>query len=170
MTVPLYDPTNVGNAPGAGPLRSGGQPAATNLMAQSPQNLPSTLSKAAAAQVEELEMVRDLAGGPKRVREAGPRYLPTAPGEDPSNYAMRLRRSVFFNMFRTAVDGLVGFVFRKDPILSDDVPTPIAEHWENLDLAGTHGDVFARDLLLDAMTAGHAAIQLVAVALVRPWK
>ena len=158
MTAPIYDPTNVGNRPGDGPLRSGGVAPSRDLTPQAAQHLPSTMSKAASAMVEELELVRDVAGGPKRVRDAGPKYLPKAPGEDAENYRARLMRSVFFSMYQTAVDGLTGFVFRKDPVLGEDVPTPMVEHWENIDLAGTHGDVFLRDLMADAMVAGHAAI------------
>jgi len=103
-------------------------------------------------------VVRDLFAGNERVKDKGSTYLPKAPGEDPQNYGTRLQRSVFFNVFRHTIEGLAGFVFRKDPVLSEDVPPAIAEAWENIDLAGTHGDVFARDLLVDGLTAGHAAI------------
>lgn len=153
MTAPAY--TQGGNRPGDGPLRDNG---VGGTMAAATGNLPSTMSKAASAQRPALELVRDLWSGPERIRDAGPAYLPQAPGEDPSNYRTRLARSVFFNFFATAIEGLVGFVFMKTPVLGDDVPAAIVPHWENIDLAGTHGDVFARDLLQDAMIAGHAAI------------
>lgn len=156
MALPTYDPTNVGNQPGDGPLRAGGGPPTSPIL--SARDLPSTKSKAAQQQDGPLEMARDLWAGPERVREQGPKYLPKAPGETAEAYRERLERSVYFNMFGAAVEGLVGFVFRKDPELGDDVPTVIADQWENLDLAGTHGDVFLRDLLQDAMIAGHAAI------------
>lgn len=157
MALPTYDPTNVGNAPGNGPLRAGGTSPSSPVL--SPADLPSTKSKAAAKQEAALEIARDLWEGPEKVRDQGPKYLPKAPGEEPAAYSERLTRSVFFNMFAAAIEGLVGFVFRKDPELGDDVPPVIAEtHWENIDLAGTHGDVFLRDLLQDAMIAGHAAI------------
>jgi len=161
MTAPSYDPTNYGNRPGDGPLRIGG------VSAERPRDerdLPSTPSPCARAQAPAVALIRDVLGGTQRIRAAGPTYLPQAPGEDPRNYAIRLNRSVFFNAFKQAVEGLVGFVFQKDPVLGNDVPVQIrgsdtdVGHWENIDLAGTHGDVFCRERLQDALATGHNAI------------
>lgn len=130
----LADPTDFGNQPGDGPLRVGGesQPSLPNR----DQDLPSTLSPRAQAQRPALQMVRDLWGGNETVKAAGTTYLPQAPGEEHNNYHERLSRSVFFNVFRQTVVGLVGLIFRKDPVLGEDVPPQISEHWENIDLAG----------------------------------
>jgi len=155
----LSDPTNFGNKPGDGPLRPGGRSASGIL---TDTDLPSTRSPLSAAQIGATDLMRDLAGGTEAVRAAGQTYLPKAPGEKPGFYANRLARSVFFNAVERTVQGLTGLVFRKDPVLSDDpeggVPEQIVEHWENIDLEGTHGDVFCRDLLADALLVGHAAI------------
>lgn len=153
----LADPTDYGNKPGDGPLRPGGVPGTP----AKDVDLPSTLSKAAEAQVGAVVLCRDLMGGTDKFRERSTVYLPKAPGEDAQNYAVRLRRSVLHNYFRRTVEGLVGLIFRKDPVLGDDVPPAIrgeSGHWENIDNAGTHGDVFAADLAQDALIAGHAAI------------
>lgn len=154
-TLPTTDVTDHGNKPGEGPLRPGGQPGQPS---QDEQNLPSTMSPIRKAQEPALTMVRDLEGGAERVRDKGRTYLPQNPGEDGENYANRLNRSVFFNAFGETVEGLTGLVFYKDPVLSGDVPDETKAHWENIDLAGTHGDVFAAELFQDAFTAGHAAI------------
>ena len=103
MALPTYDPTNVGNAPGDGPLRAGGGSPTSPVL--SARDLPSTKSKAASKQEPALELVRDLWGGHERVHEAGPKYLPKAPGEEAGAYNERLNRSVFFNMFGTAIEG-----------------------------------------------------------------
>ncbi|KKK94759.1 hypothetical protein LCGC14_2679630, partial [marine sediment metagenome] len=121
-------------------------------------NLPSTRSPASSAQVPQTTLTRDLSDGQEVVTGSGQRYLPRAPGEDEANYNDRLHRSVFFNAFGRTVEGLTGLIFRKDPKLSEDVPEQIVDAWENVDLAGTHGDVFLRDLEADALTVGHAAI------------
>jgi hypothetical protein len=154
-----------GNAPGMGPLRQGGVPAPDGLMqSNSESNLPSTKSKAAKSQESDLQLVRDLAAGPSRVKDQGPLYLPKAPREEDENYRTRLQRSVFFNYFGHTARGLTGFVFRKDPVLGDDVPVAIkgtdteGGQWENIDNTGTHGDVFIRERFYDAMIAGHGAI------------
>jgi hypothetical protein len=154
--VMLPDPTDYGNKPGDGPLRPGGQ--SLDGLPQTQADLPSTPSPAAQKQAHDVGIVRDLWGGTSKIRERSTVYLPKAPGEDPQNYASRLTRSVFFNAYRRTVEGLTGLVFRKDPVLSDDVPPQIAEHWENIDNAGTHGDVFAREQLQDALQAGHNLI------------
>jgi hypothetical protein len=148
--------TDYGNAPGDGPLRQGGQSQAATPSSE--DNLPSTLSPAAQRQQPALALVRDLSGGTETVRAAGQAYLPRAPGEDGQNYSSRLNRSVFLNAFGHTVEGLTGFVFSKDPVLGEDVPPAIEEHWENIDLTGNHGDVFCRELLQDALTTGHVAI------------
>jgi hypothetical protein len=149
--------SDYGNAPGQGPLRLGGVPAPQGT-SEEEKNLPSTMSKSAKAQAESLQMMRDLEGGPARVKACGPAYLPQAPGEKPQEYKIRLQRSVFHNYFGRTAKGLVGFIFRKPPELGEDVPKRIVDHWENIDNAGTHGEVFARELEQDAMVAGHNAI------------
>lgn len=164
--LPTTDPLDVGNAPGAGPLRAGGQGLPESLLAE--HDLPSTPCHAAKCQWPALKIVRDLAAGNERLQEEGPTYLPKAPGEDMANYRVRLARATLFNAFLNTVRGLVGFMFRNPPALmmeetaegqpAPEVPPILAQHWENIDLAGTHGEVFARELATDAMVAGHAAV------------
>jgi hypothetical protein len=156
-SLPTYDPTSQANAPGQGPLRVGGT-APKSIAVGGPGDLPSTLSAAASRQVADVELVRDLWGGTRRMRDAGPKYLPQSPGEKGQHYAARLAKAVLFNAFRRTVSGLTGFVFSKDPKLGEDVPAPIKAHWENIDNAGTHGDVFLREQLQDALQTGHNAI------------
>lgn len=167
---PTYDPTNTGNKPGDGPLRAGGvsQPAGPT-----PENdRPDKPTEAVKAQAPDVAMMRDLWAGNTRIHERGTTYLPQAPGEATPQYLIRLARAVFFNVTRNTINGLVGYVFRCDPELGDDVPVVISGreadaeagtaavegHWENVDNAGTHGDVWIRERFTDAMLDGHAAI------------
>lgn len=144
-----------GNPPDSGPLREGGVP---GKIASRDEDRPDIPSKAARAQQHAVEVCRDLWGGNERVKAATQKYLPQGAGEDDRDYANRLKRSFLFNAYRRSVEGLAGLVFQRDPELGDDVPPPIVEHWENIDLCGTHGDVFARDRLQDALNDGHCAI------------
>lgn len=155
MQTPKYDPTNFGNAPGDGPLRVGGQ---NHTQIPGDENLPSTKCLAAKRQAPALTLVRDLSAGNERIKDEGETYLPRAPRERSVDYAVRLKRATLYNVFRNTIQGLTGFVFRVPPKLGEDVSPQMQKDWENIDLAGTHGDVFARDLMADAMTAGHAAI------------
>src|SRR5690242_6114369 len=163
MTVPAYpnastyDPGAFGNPQGIGALRPNAVSVSADPSAEN-GTLPSQMSACVKGQMPALQVVRDLAAGNARVRARGETYLPKAPLEAYANYNDRLSRSVFTNLFGYTVKGLIGQIFRKDPILSTDVPAPIQTQWENIDLCGTHGDVFVRDLAADAETAGHAAI------------
>jgi len=158
IQIPVGDPLDYGNRPGDGPLRQFGQAPPRTMAVDNPRDLPSTPSPSAAAQLKVVAMIRDVQGGTRRLHEKGPTYLPQAPGEGSKNYLIRLHRSVLFNVFTHTLQALAGFVFRKDPKMGDDVPAVIQEHAENIDNAGTHIDVFARDLLADALATGHCAI------------
>lgn len=160
---PTYDVTDQGNMPGDGALRVGGQ--TIPGMPSADADRPDTLSPAAKKQVETLCLSRDCFEGNAKIKAEETKYLPRAQGENPRNYAVRLSRSVYYNVFGRTVDGLVGQVFRREPKLSDDTPAAIkgdekgkGGHWENIDNAGTSGDAFLREILQDALTAGHAAI------------
>lgn len=151
------NPKNVGNLPGSGqPLRAGGK--SVESLAQPDENLPSTWSKCAKAQQPGLRVMRDTTAGPECIRKCGTAYLPQDPGESSQAYNDRLARSVFFNVTGETVAGLTGFVFAKDPKIGDDVPPLIVQHMENIDNAGTHFDVFAREQFADVLTAGHNGI------------
>ena len=108
--------------------------------------------------VAEVTVVRDVAAGIKRIRDKGTEYLPKHPKERQADYQTRLDQSVLFNATERTIEGLAGMVFRVDPVLSEDVPPAIAEHMENIDNAGSHIDVFSRDLFEDALASGHAGI------------
>jgi hypothetical protein len=155
-TRPTYDPTNIGNPPGQGPLRAGGQ--SIPAIPQTEQDRPSKPSKAAERQAPALNLVRDLWAGNRRLHDKGPVYLPQSPGEEAPNYAVRLARAVFVNVFRKTIEGLCGYMYRADPDLGEDVPPAILAHWENIDNAGLHGDVFVRERTIDAGCAGHSVI------------
>lgn len=155
----IADPLNAGNSPGNGPLAPGGESTTIGSATAGPGakvNLPSTRSMTSARQQPAVIIMRDVCAGTECMRAHA--YLPRAPGESQADYSERLARSVFFNIAEHTVEGLTGYVFREDPVLSDDVPVQIRDDWENLDLQGTHGDVLLREIFEDALTVGHAGI------------
>lgn len=105
-----------------------------------------------------LKLVRDVFGGTDSLREEASRYLPQHVMEGSDEYAQRKKRAVLFNAYKRTVQAMVGMVFRRDPILDDDVPARIAQHAENIDLQGRALTVFARDAFEDAMIAGHTFV------------
>jgi hypothetical protein len=146
-------------------------------VADDKKNSPDYPCGAAAAQIADLMIVRDISGGTRHLRQCSNanQYLPPEPKEQPAAYAIRKSRAVLFNAYERALHGLVGMVFRNEPELSEDVPEvmsgvkgvkadpdkgvaakpKVEGQLENCDLAGTHWTVFAKELFTDAFE-GHA--------------
>lgn len=97
---------------------------------------------------------RTLMGGTKAMRAASIKYLPQEAAETADSYKSRLHRSTLFNAFKKTVRDMTGKVFRKDIVLSDDVPEQIKTLAENVDNAGRHLNVFAKDAFHDSMQTG----------------
>src|SRR5215216_837926 len=101
---------------------------------------------------------RDLLGGTETMRAKSTDYLPQHPAEKDDDYAIRLQAAVLFNAVQRTKEGLTGMVFRKDPTLGEDTPDRIKnEIWQNVDLRGTTGPVFAREVFEDGFD-GHSLI------------
>jgi hypothetical protein len=97
---------------------------------------------------------RTLMGGTKAMRAAGVLYLPQEAAESPEAYRARLMRSTLFNAFRKTVKDMTGKVFRKEITIEKDVPAALVTMAENIDGAGRHLNVFARDAFFDSMQTG----------------
>jgi hypothetical protein len=100
----------------------------------------------------------DVYEGTSAIRRERTLYIPQNPGEDNDKYERRVKRSHFYNMFEPTVQGLVGLIFRKPPVLADGAGPLITAQVENIDGRGTHLAVFSRELAEAAMKSGHAAI------------
>jgi hypothetical protein len=134
------------------------------------KNTPAYECDAYGQQMPALCIVQDVEKGTLALRAAGKRYLPQEEAEDAGDYEVKRARAVFFNVFRRTLQGLVGMVFRKPPKFGEDVPVAVAGreaaeeqpgaegHAENVDLAGCHWTVFAKELFERAMRDGHAFI------------
>jgi hypothetical protein len=134
------------------------------------KNTPAYECAAFGEMLPALHIVHDVEKGTLALRAAGKRYLPQEEAEDAGDYQVKLARAVFFNVFRRTLQGLVGMVFRKEPKFGEDVPAAIAGsegkddaakvegHAENIDLAGCHWTVFAKELFEKAMRDGHSFI------------
>lgn len=100
------------------------------------------------------KLPRTLMGGTKAMRAASIEYLPMEAAESADSYKARLGRSTLFNGFKKTVRDMTGKVFRKDIVLGDDVPPELKKYAENIDNAGRHLNVFAKDVFLDCMQPG----------------
>jgi hypothetical protein len=97
---------------------------------------------------------RALMGGTRSMRAKGERYLPREQAEDHTSYKNRLNRSVLFNGFRKTVRDMTGKVFAKPIKIGEDMPEQLVAMAENVDLAGRSLNVFAFDVLKDALQVG----------------
>jgi hypothetical protein len=131
---------------------------ATTSVTTADKSKPSYKSAAYKAMMAEVAVVRDVSAGIGTVRARSTTYLPKHPQEELGDYMVRLNQAVLFNGVQRTLEGLAGMVFRRDPVPSDDMPPKILEHLENIDNTGLHVDVFAKNLFLDALEAGHAGI------------
>lgn len=114
-------------------------------------NTPSEDYKKSAAM---WQLPRTLMGGTKAMRAAGVLYLPQEAAESPDAYRARVARSTLFNAFRKTVKDMTGKVFRKEITIEKDVPAELVKMAENIDGAGRHLNVFARDAFFDSMQTG----------------
>ena len=84
----------------------------------------------------EWQLVRDLLGGTRAMRKAGPRWLPREPRESLEAYRIRLNRSVLFNGVGRALETLVGKPMAQPVQLLDPVDKDINALVGDIDLTG----------------------------------
>ena len=106
---------------------------------------------------DDREIYRDVIEGTLRLRSKRKQYLPQFPAESDDDYKFRCDTATCFNLTKKTRDVMSGLVFREPIKLQDDVDPEIVALWENIDNAGTHGDVFCRKAF-DASFEGFGVI------------
>ena len=100
------------------------------------------------------QLTSALRGGTHEMRAAGKDYLPQEPDEKAAQYENRLNRSVLTNLYRKTADKLVGKPLKKPIIINEDVPPEIKPMLDDMDSLGTRLDVFAKEVLTQAVDDG----------------
>lgn len=120
------------------------------------------------AQQEDLKIVRDLRAGTRVLREKGEKYLPVEEAEEERDYKVRLSRAVLYNAYDRAIGAMVGLIFRRSPVLGNDVPEEIRGRAARGDAAalegiaesiganGAHWAVVAEEFAEMGVDEGHA--------------
>ncbi len=121
---------------------------------------PAYKSSAYLSMIDDVVMMREVAGGTKTMRAAGDKYLPQHPMEKSPKYQDRLKIAVAFNALARTINGLLGMVFRRDPVVSEEADDAIAEHLDNVDMRGRDLATFLRGVGDLAMRDGHAWIHV----------
>lgn len=117
------------------------------------KDLPETPSLAYECMAEDWEMLHDLLGGTRTMREAGERWLPREPAEDENSYKLRLRRSFLLNSYGDTVDRLSNAPFSQ-PIKTENLPTPLEYLIENVDGTGRSLMSLAKSMLREMLIYG----------------
>lgn len=81
-------------------------------------------------------------------------YLPKWPLETVDAWQSRVNSTFLEPYYSGAWQALIGKAFSEGVTLGDDVAPEIAELWENVDYAGTHGEVFAQWVFGDSLHTG----------------
>lgn len=105
------------------------------------------------------QLSRAMMAGTRGIRAMGQDALPKWPGEDPEYYKVRATIVRVARYYQRCVNAIVGMVAGTPPSLAKKGTAPIlAEDAEDIDGQGTHFEVFARRLTLEAAAGGYAAI------------
>lgn len=104
---------------------------------------------------EFVRLIRDLNAS---IKDQPGQVLPKGPAEGTLSYNTRVALTVGFNALDETIHSLVGLATRHDPELGDDTPERLVAEWEDVDLQGTHGAVFAQMCIDAALQDGHGAI------------
>jgi hypothetical protein len=102
------------------------------------------------------DLVTDLLGGTRAMREKSEEYLPQHAEEEDEDYDLRLRSSVLLNAFEEAVDGVVSRVFAEPVILSEEAHDEFVEAANDITGLGENLDGFARRAFQSAVAYGIA--------------
>jgi len=114
------------------------------------------------------DMLQDLLGGTKTMREAGEKWLPREPGESITKYDARRNRSVLYNGFSDTLIKLTNKPF-SHPLTVKDLPYELIYLLEDVDSAGTSLESFIQDVLYYLILYGvvhifvdHSVVEVIA--------
>lgn len=102
--------------------------------------------------------VRDTFAGQDEVHKAGAEYLPMLKQQEPADYASYVKRAGFYNATWRTVAGLLGMMFRKPA--EAELPGTVESYANDIDMAGTTLDTFARKVALEVLGAGRVGIMV----------
>lgn len=118
-----------------------------------------TKSLAAEAMEPDVSLCAALMGGTRAMREAGHTFLPKWPNEEQDAYDARLNVATLFPAYQRTVQTLTGKPFSKPLTYSEDMPEQLLQ-WaqDDIDLQGRRLDVFASDVMQEALALGLSGI------------
>jgi hypothetical protein len=92
---------------------------------------------------------RDASAGQYAVHRGGETYLPSLADQDADDYKAYKLRASYFNATGRTIDGLVGMVFRKPPVIEQN---GLDDLIDDIDLSGNSLASFAQTILREVIT------------------
>lgn len=106
-------------------------------------------------------VTEDLMAGTRAMRKAGVRHMPRWPNEEQEAYEARVKTATLFPAYRRTVSVMAGKPFSKALTLGD-APQSVIDQWkpwtDDIDRAGVSLNVFASEMLTEAVAHGLAGI------------
>lgn len=129
-------------------------------MADGPNKKPTvaTPSSAYLRMAPRWRMIDVLLGGTETMRAAGDEFLPQYDNETNKNYEARKARATLLNMTEQTLDTLAGKPFREAIVLGEDVPTPIVDLSEDIDMQGNNLQAFCRTWFREGWAKGFSHV------------
>ncbi len=110
--------------------------------------------------IGDVEMMVDVEGGTKTMRAAGEQYLPKHPLEKTKAYNARLAIAVGGGYLKRTIGGLVGMIFRREPVVDDELDNETKDHLGDIDRRGRSIALFGRGVAARTMRDGHSWIHV----------
>lgn len=99
---------------------------------------------------------RHAIAGQDEIHEAGEKYLPRLKDQTDTDYNAYKLRASYFNATGRTVDGLVGMVFRKAPVIA--LPDGLDGIAMDIDMAGTDLAGFAQNIVREVVSVGRIGV------------
>ena len=110
-----------------------------------------------AEMAEAWELILDLLGGTRAMREAAQKWLPQEAQEEDASYISRLHRSILYNALKDTISKLRNRPF-KVPVIVTDLPDGLSYLEEDVDGMGTTLSDFAKSIIENLIKFGKAHI------------
>lgn len=123
------------------------------LNPKDPEN-PATTSVSYDIMSARWAMLDAVLGGTETMRMAGPSFMPQHDAESPMSYRNRLGTAVLLNVTEITLDSLAGKPFSEPMKRKDDIPAPVSDLFEDVDLLGSNLDTFCRNWFREALAKG----------------
>lgn len=117
---------------------------------------PDTQHAEYAESLAKWQMCRDAIEGEDAVHKAGERYLPRLKGQDSADYSAYVKRAPFYNATARTIDGLVGMLYRKEPII--EAPEAMADMIEDMTLTDCNFDELAEVVAREVIGVGRVGL------------